>query len=44
MCNEYIEQILVLYLQGASVWEICEYTELGDNEVNKIIDKYSPYL
>ncbi len=42
--NEYIKQILVMYLKGMPVWDICEYVNLGDNEINKIIDKYSPYL
>ena len=40
--NEYIKQILVMYLQGMPVWDICEY--VGHCDVNEIIDKYSPYL
>lgn len=42
--REFIEEILSMYLNGASVWEIAEYMNIGDNEVNEIIDKFSPYL
>jgi len=42
--NEFVEMVLVMYLQGIPVWDICGYTESGDNEINEIIDRYSPYL
>lgn len=42
--REVIEEILALYLNGAAVWEICDYMGMGSDEVNRVIDQYSPYL
>ena len=42
--NKIVSQVLSMYLAGASVWEICDYFEMGDVTVNEIIDKFAPYL
>jgi len=42
--QSYIDQILTLYLNGASVYEICDYLGTGDNEINHILDTFAPYL
>ena len=42
--KEAIKEILIMYLNGASVWDICEYMDMNDKEVNDIIDKFAPYL
>jgi len=42
--KERLDEILYMYLMGASVLEISDYFNMGDNEVNQIIDQYAPYL
>lgn len=42
--KEVYEEILQLYLMGASVWEIADYFNMDDKDINAIIDQYSPYL
>lgn len=41
---EFIEIVLSMYLQGASVWDICGYMGVGDDTVNEILDTYAPLL
>ncbi|MCK9441173.1 MAG: helix-turn-helix domain-containing protein [Methanothrix sp.] len=42
--KELINEILFMYLNGASVIEISDYFGFSEIEVNKIIDRYSKYL
>lgn len=42
--KERIDEILSLYLSGASVEEISCYFKIGFEEINFIIDAYSCYL
>lgn len=42
--KERLDEVLYMYLIGASVWEISDYFNMGDSEVNQIIDQYAPYL
>jgi len=39
-----LEEVLVMYLMGASVDEISAYVKLGSREVNEILDCYVQYL
>jgi len=39
-----IEEVLNLYLSGATVYEICDYFNLGDGIINEIIDTYAQHL
>ncbi len=42
--REFIEEILSMYLNGASVLEISEYVGLSIKEVNGILDVYVPLM
>jgi hypothetical protein len=42
--KERTDEILCMYLMGTSVWEIADYFNMGDNEINQVIDVYAPYL
>jgi hypothetical protein len=42
--KEIIDEIFSLYLNGASVYEIADYFNIGDNKINEILDRYSKYL
>ena len=39
-----IDEVLSLYLNGATVWEIASYFETGDKDINEILDFYTKYL
>lgn len=42
--KECLEEILNMYLLGASINDISEFMKLSDREVNQILDHYSQYL
>jgi hypothetical protein len=42
--KELVDEILTMYLSGMTIWEMCDYLNMGDTEINKIIDRFSPYL
>lgn len=44
MIKDILDEILQLYLMGASVLEISDYFNISFEEINEIIDRYSPYL
>jgi uncharacterized protein (DUF433 family) len=39
-----LDELLQMYLMGASILEISDYFNLTFENVNEIIDRYSPYL
>lgn len=42
--QDFINTIMEMYLNGASVYDICMYMDTGDGIVNGIIDRYSSLL
>jgi len=44
ICKERTDEVLNMYLTGASVFEIADYFNTGDKDINEIIDQYSCYL
>ena len=41
---EFIEEIMIMYLNGASIYDICIYVGTSDKEINEVIDTYAPLL
>ena len=41
---EFVETVLCLYLTGMPIFDISNFVGLSPNEVNRIIDRYAPYL
>lgn len=41
---ELIREILSMYLAGMPVIYIADYFGISCNDINKIIDQYSPYM
>ena len=41
---EYIKQILLMYLTGVPVLSISMYMGMSGDEINRILDYYTPYL
>lgn len=42
--GDFIREILSIYLEGVPINSIGVYMELPSDEINFIIDHYSPYL
>jgi len=42
--SEFIKEILLMYLTGMPINSIGVYFDMDPNEINFIIDHYSPYL
>jgi len=41
---EVLQAVIELYLGGVAVFDICTYTGLGNEDINKILDVFAPCL
>jgi uncharacterized protein (DUF433 family) len=44
MVKDILDEILQMYLMGSSILEISDYFNIPVEEINEVIDRYSPYL
>lgn len=42
--EEFLKEVLELYVLGVSVEDMAEWFSTSPNEINEIIDRYSPHL